>query len=77
MNSTNRKMASWSQGKPCGFSCVSCSAYEAPMYRGYLYDEWLARAVRDFFASKRILEIGPKDGLDSKRLLSFQWENHT
>lgn len=77
MNSTNRKMASWSQGKPCGFSCISWLAYEAPMYRVYLYDELLARAVRDFFASKRILEIGPKDGLDSKRLLSFQWENHT
>ena len=48
------------------------SATEPLMHRVYLFDELLARAGRDFFASKRILEIGPKDGLDSKRFASLQ-----
>jgi SAM-dependent methyltransferase len=49
-------------------------ATEPLMYRVHLFNELLARAGRDFFASKRILEIGPKDGLDSKRLASLQPE---
>lgn len=55
-----------------GLQPHSYTAPERLMYRVYLFDELLALAGRDFFAKKRLLEIGPKDGLDSKRLVSFQ-----
>lgn len=41
---------------------------EPLMYRVHLFDELLALAGRDHFRARRILEIGPRDGLDSGRL---------
>ena len=41
---------------------------EPMMYRVHLFDELLGLAGRDSMRDKRILEIGPRDGLDSKRL---------
>ena len=41
------------------------------MYRVHLFDELMALAGPDRFAGKRLLEIGPKDGLDSKRLMAL------
>ena len=43
-------------------------AAEPLMYRVHLFDELVARAGQGRFRGKRILEIGPRDGLDSKRL---------
>lgn len=46
---------------------------EPIMFRIYLFEELLARVNQaGYFAGKRILEIGPRDGLDSKRLASLQ-----
>lgn len=43
------------------------------MYRAYLFKELLSISeYKQEFFEKRILEIGPKDGLDSKRLSSLQ-----
>jgi 2-polyprenyl-3-methyl-5-hydroxy-6-metoxy-1,4-benzoquinol methylase len=44
---------------------------EPLMYRGYLFNELVEKAGTSNFAGKTILEIGPKDGLDSKRLISL------
>lgn len=44
---------------------------EPIMYRVGLFDELLGSAPEGFFTAKRILEIGPKDGLDSARLTSL------
>lgn len=44
---------------------------ERLMYRVYLFDELVNLTGRECFQGKRILEIGPKDGLDSKRLASL------
>lgn len=41
---------------------------EPLMYRIHLFEELLQQAGRDAFHAQRILEIGPRDGLDSKRL---------
>ncbi len=41
---------------------------EPMMYRVHLFEELLEAAGRDAFRNKRILEIGPRDGLDSRRL---------
>ena len=38
------------------------------MYRVYLFHELIDMAGKEAFAGKRILEIGPKDGLDSLKL---------
>lgn len=45
---------------------------ESLMYRVHLFTELLSIAGNNYFQGKRILEIGPKDGLDSKRLASLQ-----
>jgi SAM-dependent methyltransferase len=42
------------------------------MYRVHLFEEFTARAGREAFRNKRMLEIGPRDGLDSRRLASLQ-----
>jgi 2-polyprenyl-3-methyl-5-hydroxy-6-metoxy-1,4-benzoquinol methylase len=44
---------------------------ERLMYRVVLFDDLLMIAGRGRFKGKRILEIGPKDGLDSRRLASL------
>ncbi|MFZ0695102.1 MAG: class I SAM-dependent methyltransferase [Alphaproteobacteria bacterium] len=44
---------------------------EPMMYRVHLFEELLQAAGRDSFRGKRILEIGPRDGLDSKRLAAL------
>ena len=44
---------------------------ERLMYRVELFNELIAIAGQETFQDKRILEIGPKDGLDSKRLASL------
>lgn len=41
---------------------------EALMYRVHLFEELLGLAGRKILERKRILEIGPRDGLDSRRL---------
>jgi SAM-dependent methyltransferase len=41
---------------------------EPMMYRVHLFEELIGAAGRDAFRAKRILEIGPRDGLDSRRL---------
>jgi SAM-dependent methyltransferase len=46
-------------------------AIEPLMYRVHLFDELLSGIQANAFQGKRILEIGPKDGLDSKRLASL------
>lgn len=52
------------------FPCPPSS--EQLMYRVHLFDELLLlMANKDRFRGKRILEIGPKDGLDSIRLASL------
>ena len=45
---------------------------EPMMYRVALFDEMLNVTGKDYFRDSRILEIGPKDGLDSKRLASLR-----
>lgn len=45
---------------------------EPLMYRVHLFEELLTLAGRDRFRGTRILEIGPRDGLDSKRLAALQ-----
>lgn len=40
-------------------------------YRSYLFEEFVKIAGQDNLINPRILEIGPKDGLDSKRLASL------
>ena len=45
---------------------------EPLMYRVYLFEELLALSKENFFEGKRVLEIGPKDGLDTKRLATLQ-----
>lgn len=45
---------------------------EPMMYRAHLFEELLGAAGRDGFRGKRILEIGPRDGLDSKRLAALE-----
>jgi SAM-dependent methyltransferase len=42
------------------------------MYRVHLFDELLALAGKESLLGRRILEIGPKDGLDSRRMVSLQ-----
>jgi 2-polyprenyl-3-methyl-5-hydroxy-6-metoxy-1,4-benzoquinol methylase len=44
---------------------------EPMMYRVHLFEELLALSGRTRFAGTRILEIGPRDGLDSKRLAAL------
>lgn len=44
---------------------------ESLMYRVELFDELVRLMSKEFFAGKRILEIGPKDGMDSNRLASL------
>lgn len=44
---------------------------ERLMYRVFLFDELLNISGEGYFRDSRILEIGPKDGLDSKRLASL------
>ncbi len=44
---------------------------ERLMYRVELFNELLKIAGNEQFFNKRILEIGPKDGLDSKRLANL------
>lgn len=44
---------------------------EPLMYRVALFHELLNIAGGDYFNGSRLLEIGPKDGLDSKRLASL------
>ncbi|MBL8833942.1 MAG: methyltransferase domain-containing protein [Rhodospirillales bacterium] len=41
-------------------------------YRTALFDELVALAGAGHFAGKRILEIGPRDGLDSRRLAGLR-----
>ena len=45
---------------------------EPLIYRTVLFDELLILAGEGYFRDGRILEIGPRDGLDSKRLASLQ-----
>ncbi len=45
---------------------------EPLMYRVELFQELLTLAGRDYFHRERILEIGPKDGLDSRRLAALK-----
>lgn len=47
------------------------AAPEPLMYRIHLFEELLSLAGRDAFQNTRILEIGPRDGLDSKRLAAL------
>lgn len=51
---------------------VPSTGREPLMYRVYLAEELLSLAGQQSFRGKRILEIGPKDGLDSKRLASLE-----
>jgi SAM-dependent methyltransferase len=51
---------------------ITLKKSERLMYRVHLFDELLRIMGPNFAKSKRILEIGPKDGLDSKRLASLQ-----
>lgn len=44
------------------------SGTESLMYRPELFKELISLYGREYFKEKRILEIGPKDGLDSLRL---------
>ena len=44
---------------------------EPLMYRVHLFDELLALSGREKFRGARILEIGPRDGLDSKCLAAL------
>ncbi len=44
---------------------------ERLMYRVVLFNELLNFVGEEYFRNSRILEIGPKDGLDSKRLASL------
>ena len=45
---------------------------ERLMYRVYLFEELCTLTDRQTFNGKRILEIGPKDGLDSRRLAALE-----
>lgn len=45
---------------------------EPLMYRVELFKQLLGTADKDYFKDKRILEIGPKDGLDSLRLADLE-----
>lgn len=45
---------------------------EPLMYRVVLFDELLNISGKAYFRDSRILEIGPRDGLDSNRLASLQ-----
>ena len=40
-------------------------------YRKYLFQEVVDYYGKDYFSNKRFLEIGPKDGEDTKRLYSL------
>jgi 2-polyprenyl-3-methyl-5-hydroxy-6-metoxy-1,4-benzoquinol methylase len=51
---------------------TSSVSREPLMYRVHLFDELLSVSGQQTFQKKRLLEIGPKDGLDSKRLASLQ-----
>ncbi len=53
------------------YRSVRQPAAEPMMYRVHLFEELLAAAGRDTFRDRRILEIGPRDGLDSKRLAAL------
>jgi len=46
--------------------------YELAGYRFILFEELLSLCPKNYFKDKEILEIGPKDGRDSKRLSSLQ-----
>ncbi len=67
---------------PNGIRDIAKSAYrnfvpaaeEPLMYRTHLFQELLNLSGEDSFADKRILEIGPRDGLDSLRLSSLKPE---
>ena len=50
------------------YRAVRAAPPEPMMYRVHLFDELRAAAGQDAFRDRRILEIGPRDGLDSKRL---------
>lgn len=45
---------------------------EPLMYRRHLFEELMTRAGKETFHGRRILEIGPRDGLDSLRLASLE-----
>ena len=45
---------------------------EPLMYRVHLFNELLALKARPLWRGQRLLEIGPKDGLDSQRLASLE-----
>jgi SAM-dependent methyltransferase len=49
----------------------SAAVREPLMYRVHLFEEFITRAGRQTFRDRRILEIGPRDGLDSRRLASL------
>lgn len=40
-------------------------------YRAYLYEELISNYGEEYFRNKRFLEIGPKEGDDTKRLLNL------
>ncbi len=48
------------------------SFLEPLQYRVHLYEDLISLTSKQYFRGKRILEIGPKDGLDSKRLALFE-----
>ncbi len=50
------------------YRTVRPEAPEPLMYRIHLFNELLEHAGRESFRDQRILEIGPRDGLDSQRL---------
>jgi hypothetical protein len=52
------------------FNSFSPPNTEPLMYLLELFGELLKIAGKEYFLNTRILEIGPKDGLDSKRLAS-------
>ena len=54
------------------YRSVTPSPPKPLMYRVYLFEELLDLAGREMLWGKRILEIGPRDGLDSKRLAALE-----
>ena len=42
------------------------------MYRRHLFEELMTLAGKEIFHGSRILEIGPRDGLDSLRLATLE-----
>jgi len=69
---TAKQMMRTIYGKLLRGRAASSVSEEPLMYRVHLFNELLSIGGQQTFLKKRALELGPKDGLDSKRLASLQ-----